>query len=54
MILSLIVVTFTLGIKQGVSIKKSMSIYEAGVKDIVMIILSHELHLLMLSMSTIL
>jgi len=39
MLVSLIVVSVTLGIKQGTSIKNIMSTYEAGVKDIALIIL---------------
>jgi Gnt-I system high-affinity gluconate transporter len=39
MLLSLIVVTYTLGILQGASMKHIMSTYETGVKDIAMIIL---------------
>lgn len=39
MLVSLIVVTLTLGLKQGTSIKTIMGIYEGGVKDIAMIIL---------------
>jgi len=39
MLISLIVVSITLGIKQGVAIKNIMSTYEAGVKDIAMILL---------------
>jgi len=39
MLISLIVVSVTLGIKQGVAIKKIMSTYESGVKDIAMILL---------------
>ncbi len=39
MLISLIVVSITLGIKQGVSIKNIMHTYESGIKDIAMIIL---------------
>lgn len=39
MLLSLIVVTFTLGISQGASMKHVMNAYESGIKDIFMIIL---------------
>ena len=39
MILALLIVTFSLGIKQGKSIKQVMSVYENGIKDIAMIIL---------------
>ena len=39
MLLSLIVVTFTLGIYQGTSMKHVMNAYESGIKDIAMIIL---------------
>ena len=39
MILSLLIVTYTLGIKQNKGIKQIMQVYEEGVKDIAMIIL---------------
>lgn len=39
MLLSLIIVSITLGLNQGVGIKKIMGTYEAGVKDIAMILL---------------
>lgn len=39
MIAALMIVTYTLGIRQGKSIKKIMQVYENGVKDIAMIIL---------------
>ena len=39
MILALLIVTYSLGIKQGKSIKQVMSVYENGIKDIAMIIL---------------
>lgn len=39
MLASLICVTFTLGLKQGTSMKKMMGTYEEGIKDIAMIIL---------------
>lgn len=39
MMISLITVSFTLGINQGTSIKKVMNIYEEGIKDIAMILL---------------
>lgn len=39
MILALLIVTYTLGIKQNKSIKQIMLVYEDGVKDIAMIIL---------------
>ncbi|MBL0357478.1 MAG: gluconate transporter [Chitinophagaceae bacterium] len=39
MVLALLIVTYTLGIKQGKSIKQIMQVYENGIKDIAMIIL---------------
>ena len=39
MILALLIVTYTLGIKQGKKVKQVMGIYENGIKDIAMIIL---------------
>ncbi len=39
MLISLIVVSITLGIQQGVGIKRIMNTYESGIKDIAMIIL---------------
>lgn len=39
MILALLIVTYTLGVKQGNNIKQVMAIYENGIKDIAMIIL---------------
>ena len=39
MLLSLIIVSYTLGVKQGTNIKKIMEIYELGIKDISSIIL---------------
>jgi Gnt-I system high-affinity gluconate transporter len=39
MMLALLIVTYTLGIKQGRSIKQIMGVYENGIKDIAMIIL---------------
>jgi Gnt-I system high-affinity gluconate transporter len=39
MIISLVIVTYLLGIKQGKNIKQVMSVYENGIKDIAMIIL---------------
>lgn len=39
MTLSLLIVTYTLGIKQGRNIKQVMAVYENGIKDIAMIIL---------------
>ena len=39
MMLSLLFVTFTLGVNQGTKIKKVMLIYEDGIKDIAMILL---------------
>jgi Gnt-I system high-affinity gluconate transporter len=39
MIIALLIVTYSLGIKQGKSIKEVMTIYEIGIKDIAMIIL---------------
>jgi len=39
MTLALLIVTYTLGIKQGKSIKQIMQVYEDGIKDIAMIIL---------------
>ncbi|MES2849281.1 MAG: gluconate:H+ symporter [Bacteroidota bacterium] len=39
MILALLIVTYSLGIKQGKTIKQAMTIYENGIKDIAMIIL---------------
>jgi Gnt-I system high-affinity gluconate transporter len=39
MMLALLIVTYTLGIKQNKSIKQIMGVYENGIKDIAMIIL---------------
>ncbi len=39
MLISLVCVTYTLGIKQGLKMKSIMHIYEVGIKDIAMIIL---------------
>ena len=39
MLLSLIIVSITLGLKQGVGIKSIMNTYESGVKDVAMILL---------------
>ncbi len=39
MILALLIVTYSLGIKQGKNIKQVMAIYENGIKDIAMILL---------------
>ncbi len=39
MTVSLLIVTYTLGIKQGKNIKQVMAVYENGIKDIAMIIL---------------
>lgn len=39
MLISLIVVSMTLGLKQGIGIKRIMNTYESGVKDIAMILL---------------
>lgn len=36
---SLLVVTFTLGVKQGKNIQEVMAVYESGIKDIAMIVL---------------
>jgi len=39
MIISLLIVTWSLGVKQGKNIKQVMAVYENGIKDIAMIIL---------------
>lgn len=39
MVLSLLVVTYTLGVRQGKNIKQVMGVYENGIKDIAMIVL---------------
>lgn len=39
MIIALLMVTYSLGIKQGKSIKQVMAVYENGIKDIAMIVL---------------